>query len=310
MIFLQTRVKVIVNPVSAHGRTKEDWPDIEKAFKEEGLSFTWQFTEHEGHCVKLVREALKNGYETILAVGGDGTINEALNGFFDNGIKINEKAKLAVLSRGSGSDLVRSLQLSKNPRIIAKKILEGKVKEIDCGYVIYKKSTGVLESRCFINVSDTGIGGETCQRVNRAGKYLGGFLSFLWGALVTILKYDNKHFTVTLDNQEVYKGEANSVVIANGRFFGGGMEIAPLAQLDDSLFDVVILGPLNKFELIINFYRVYKGTHLAHPKVFHFRGQRVKISSYPDAVLEIDGETPGLTNATLQIISRGIKIVV
>lgn len=269
-----------------------------------------QFTRYPLHAIEITRIALKSGYDIIVSVGGDGTMNEVLNGFFENDCIINDNANLAVFSRGTGCDLVRTLGIGKEVEDIIRILLDRKCIRCDVGKVNYIEYSGEKKIRYFLNVSDVGIGAETTYRVNRNSKALKGFLSFFLGALSTIIKNKNKKLKIVIDGNITIEEKINSVIIGNGRYFGGGMHVAPTAQIDDGLFDIIILGDLDKTELIMNFPKIYKGAHLTHPKVRSYRGKNIKIYSDEKVLIELDGEQPGTIDAEFKIIHKGINILI
>lgn len=166
-------------------------------------------------------------------------------------------------------------------------------RRIDVGEVHFQKDHEQQESRYFINVADVGLGGETVARVNRQSKLLGGKLSFLIGSVISILRYRNKVMRCVIDGNLITEGRQNSIMVANGRFIGGGMMIAPHAELDDGLFDVVCLGDFSTLTLLRHLPKIYRGAHLKIPGVVVYRGRSVVITSTDEALLDIDGEQPG-----------------
>ena len=309
-VVLQGKVLYVVNPASAGKSTANEWPKFEAALKEEGFEFDAVLTEYPGHAIQLTRDALKNGYVTIVAVGGDGTMNEVLNGFYEDEKPINPDAVLAVFSRGTGCDFIRSIKTDKGIESFAKLIKRQEKRTLDVGKVKYLDYSGQSVVRYFMNVSDLGLGGETTFRVNKASKVLKGFLSFAIGALTTILKYKNKSFYLNIDDQVIIEERLNSVIIANGQYFGGGMHVAPNAKMDDGQFDIIILGNLNKLELIKSFPTIYNGTHLSNKKVKFYSGKKITVKCKEKALIEIDGEQPGTNDAEFEIIPQGIKILI
>lgn len=300
----------IVNPSSSNGNTGREWPEFEKIIGNSGIELDIKHTECPLHATKITREALKAGYEIIVSVGGDGTMNEVVNGFFEDGKQINEDACLAILSRGTGCDLIRTLGIEKSIDSFVKILKNPKTIVCDVGICKFIEYSGKETERYFLNISDVGIGGETTYRVNKRSKLLKGFLSFLIASVNTIILYKNKMYDINIDDKIILNEKLNSVIIANGRYFGGGMEVAPLAKMDDGLFDIIILGNLNKLELISNLPKIYKGTHLSHPKINRYLGKHIKVKSTDRALVELDGEQPGTIDAEYTIIPKGIKVLV
>ncbi len=307
---MKEKILAIVNPCSSNGNTGKEWPAFEKMIKEAGLEFESQLTEYPGHATEIARHALKNAYEIIVSVGGDGTMNEVLNGFFENDQPINKNASLSVFSRGTGCDFARTMAIDNSVEAIIEILKNKKRRYLDIGKCRFLEYSGEQVDRYFLNVSDVGIGGETTYRVNRNSKALKGFLSFLIGTISTIAVYKNKKLHIVIDDKTFINKTLNTVVIANGKYFGGGMQIAPDAKIDDGLFDIIVLGNFSKSELIMNFPKIYKGSHIGHPKVERYRGKKIVIKSTDRVLIELDGEQPGTLNAEYHIIPKAISVLV
>ncbi len=283
----------IVNPQSANGSTRKRWPEYLIRLREDGYLIDFAYTTEPGDATRVTQRILKEGYTHIIAVGGDGTMNEVVNGFFSNGQLINAKAELALFSHGTGGDLIRTLQITRGIESFLEILGRGRKRLIDVGEVIFQDEQGQQTHRYFLNVADVGLGGETVARVNRQSKLLGGKLSFLMGSVVSILRYRNKYMSCEIDGNLIVEGHLNSIMVANGRYFGGGMMIAPQAEIDDGLFDVVCLGDFSTMMLLRHLPKLYKGTHLGIPGVSVHRGRSVVITTVEKALLDIDGEQPG-----------------
>lgn len=297
----------IVNPVSANGRTRKEWPRIHKLLVDHKVNIDYAFTNYPGEATLLTRKALQD-YSQILSVGGDGTLNEVVNGFFEKEQPINPEASLGILSQGTGGDFLRSLNQERGVASFLEVLRRERIIPIDCGQVQYQDSFGAIHHRYFLNVADVGLGGETVARVNHHSKFFGGKLSFLIGSLVSILTYKNKRMKCMIDGEVVLNDRINSIMVANGRFIGGGMMIAPLADLSDGLFEVVILGDFETRELIYHLPKIYQGKHLEVPGVSVYRGKTIEIMSDPPGFLDLDGEQPGCTPVHIFLIPRGIRI--
>lgn len=301
---------IIVNPVSANNSTAKEWPQFKKILLENGYEFETVITEYPGHATELSKNALKAGYGTIMSVGGDGTMNEVVNGFFIDGQPIAENSRLVVFSRGTGCDFIKTLGIKKGIENLLEILARNEEKQVDVGCVSFIDNGEKINTRYFVNVADIGIGAETANRVNKHSKLLKGFLSFMLGAVSTIIMYKNKDFEVIIDDKTVISERMNSVIIANGRYFGGGMKVAPDALLDDGLFDIIIFGDLSKPDLIKSFPLIYDGKHLTHPKLRFYRGNRIKVKSGGKGLVEVDGEIPGSDDAEFELLPKALKILV
>ena len=301
---------VIVNPASSNGRTRRCWPKIAYLLKEEGISFNYQFTAGEEDATHLTREALQNGYRQILAVGGDGTINEVLNGFFDaKGKLLNSEAVLSMICMGTGSDLARSLKtLPRNLEQSIKRLKRGEVLTLDAGKVVYNNGKKTPAKRFFLNVAGMGLDGDTVKRINGTTKLGGCFLSFLWGALASLLLHRPKRMKIEIDGEEVMDRSLHIVVVANGQYFGGGMMIAPEASLEDGYFNIVTVDAMNKILLLLKLIKVYRGTHIGDSRVQYFKGRNMMVTSPECVLLEVDGEQPGVTDVQVQNLPASVKV--
>ncbi|MDQ7094952.1 diacylglycerol kinase family lipid kinase [Desulfosporosinus sp. PR] len=284
----------VVNPHSAGGCTRKRWPEFLKRLQAEGYRVDFAYTSGAGDATYLTQQALQEGYKQIISVGGDGTMNEVINGFFSAGCLINPNAELALLSHGTGGDFIRSLLIPKGIEGFLQILCQGHKRSIDVGEVQFKTKNGRTR-RYFLNVADVGLGGETVARVNQQSKWLGGKLSFLIGSVLSILHYRNKRMLCVIDGKDRFAGRLNSIVVANGRYFGGGMMIAPKAEIDDGLFDIIILSDFSPWTILKHLPKIYKGEHLKIPGVMERRGCSVVITSEETALLDIDGEQPGCT---------------
>ena len=306
----QNTIYAVVNPVSSNGKTGHRWPNHEKKIKEAGINLEVKMTHYPGHAIKLTQDALKMGYKTIMAVGGDGTVNEVLNGFYENDKIINEDSVLLILSQGTGSDYIRSLNLTKDINDIIDTYNRYKIKKVDIGKITYLDFDSIKRSRYFINTADVGIGGETVEFVNQSSKIMGGLLTYLYGVIRTLIKYDNKKMKLKIDDKVIKEDILNSVMVSLGKYFGGGMIIAPEAEVDDGIFDITILGNLSKIETVLNLYRAYKGTHIYYKKIDYLKGKKVSIESDQRVLIDIDGECAGILPAEFEIYKQVFPILV
>ena len=299
----------VVNPNSANGSTADDWDDIHAALREALGEIDFEFTKAVGDAAPIARNALKNGYDFIVCVGGDGTNNEIVNGFFDKGRLVNHDATLGFICRGTGGDLRKTLDVPKELDAACRVLAHGDRRVIDVGRFSFVDSAGSPAERYFINITSFGIGGEVDDRVNRTSKALGGFVSFLWASLVSIAVYKNKNITLKVDDNDLGHRRIFNVAVANGRFFGGGMMVAPQADPADGLFDIVVMGDLSKLEIVTQMGKIYKGGHLKHPKVEVYRGKTVEALSDEIVLLDVDGEQPGRLPIKIEIVPKALGVM-
>jgi diacylglycerol kinase (ATP) len=297
-----TETVMIVNPASSAGRTARQWPEIAKRAKAHGLDVEVRLTEQRGHATELAREAAGRNVPLVLAIGGDGTVSEVANGLV--GAAATE---LAIVQRGSGCDIMRTFGIPKDADRALEIAAKAPARTIDLGRAEYAGRDGAIESRQFINIASAGLTGVAADRVNRSGKPLGATVAFGWAAVATFAGYRNSRFRVQIDD-ELIDQVCNNAIVANCRYFAGGMKILPDADPADGLFDVLVWGDVSKLDLALNLHKLYRGTHTGHPKATIRRARRVTVT--PDSALpiEVDGEQPGLTPATFEIVPSALRL--
>lgn len=307
-MFLKTQV--IVNPESNKGRTRKRWEQIKEALKAFIKEFKYEFTEKPAQATEISRAAIRDGSEMIVGVGGDGTINEIANGFFEGTDLINPQVILGIVPSGTGCDFSKSLHIPFRLKQALKVLIQAPSLAIDIGKARFLDHSGCREERYFLNVADFGFGGEVVERMNRYSAKR-KTASYFKSTLATFFNYRNKSIKIKIDNEELPRGEYLIGAISNGRIFGKGMRIAPHAKLDDELFDIVLVKGMKVMEFLMNVWRIYAGTHLSHPKIRLSRGK--KIEAIPedmseDVLIEIDGEQVGKLPATFEIVPRSIPV--
>jgi diacylglycerol kinase (ATP) len=300
-------MKLIVNPEAANGAVGKNWPRIRDFLQAEGAEFDAVLTEGPGHATPLARQALGDGFRTIVAVGGDGTVNEVINGLVVKG-SVDPEVTLGIIPWGTGADFTRMLGIPRDYVEACRHLLRSEPRPVDLGRITCLREGQEVE-RYFINAAGLGFDGEVAELVNRFPKVLGGTMTYLTCLFIGLVTYRNKNVALSFDGQPV-RGRVNSVVVCNGCYFGGGMFIAPGAAFDDGLFYVVILGNLSKLEVVANVPRIYKGTHLTHPKVSHFAAKEIHVEARERMFLQAEGELIGEAPATFRVIPRALKVLV
>lgn len=301
-----TYAKVIVNPAAGAGRTARLWPQIMALFRGHGLRFEHELTEAPGHAIELARAAARNGYDMVVSVGGDGTINEIVNGLYASGTM--QDARLGIVSTGTGSDYIRTIGLPRRFEQACRCFLRPKKLTVDLGVVEYSRNGQTVE-RLFVNFAGMGFDAEIVRRTTQQFKVLGSLPSYLVGALVTLLAYRNKDINLAVDG-ETEDRRVCTVVMNNGRYGGGGMFTAPDADITDGLFDVMIIDDISKPDLLYSLPRIYKGTHLTHPRVTMKRAREVEISSVQPMQLQADGELLGRVPARFRVLPSALNVII
>ena len=299
--------KIIVNPVAGAGRTRREWPRIMGLFKGKGLRFEYSLTEAPGHAIELASDAARNGYDMVVSVGGDGTINEVVNGLYASGNL--QKNTLGIISTGTGSDYIRTVGVPRRCEEACERLLEPKKRNVDLGVVEYTKD-GKAHQRLFVNFAGFGFDAEIVRRTTQQFKALGGLPSYLMGLLTTLATYRNKDISMKIDGELIEK-RVCAVIMNNGKYGGGGMKAAPDADLADGLLDVLIIGDMSKPDLLASLPRIYRGTHLTHRKVALRKTREVEVSCRSGRMqLQADGELLGEVPARFRVLPSALNIIV
>jgi YegS/Rv2252/BmrU family lipid kinase len=235
-------------------------------------------------------------------VGGDGSVNEVANGIAGLG-----GVEIAVIARGTGWDFVRTYEIPRKVEGAANVALNGRTREIDLGRARFRRWDGTEAESYFANIASAGMSGAIAQRANDTTKALGGKVSYAWATLAVFARWKTSRVRVTVDD-ETREGQMHDVVVANGRYFGGGMMMTPEAEPDDGLFDVLLIGDLTKRDLIVTLPKTYRGRHLPHPKAELLRGATVTVEAPEPLPVELDGEQPGTTPVQFDVVPKALKL--
>ena len=293
----------LVNPASANGSTGRRWPELARRAAAAGLEGATLFSERQGHLAELAREAALDGAELHVVVCGDGSVNEVANGLAGLG----RQPEVAIVPRGTGWDFSRTFGIPRKVDDAVHVALEGDVRTIDVGRASYRAWDGSDATTSFANVASAGMSGAIAQRANETTKALGGKASYLWATFAVFSGWEATESEVVVDGER-RTGRMFDVVVANGRFFGGGLQICPEAEPDDGLFDVLTIGDVTKRDLVLTMPKMYRGTHLPHPKAELLRGPSVTVTSETPLPIELDGEQPGTTPVTFEVAAAALRL--
>ncbi len=302
---------IIVNPISGNGKAGERWPRIERAIRKVLGSHAAALTEYPGHGVELARQAIRDDYRRILVFGGDGTINEVVNGLFDSGQLIRKNVILGIIPTGVGGDFRRSLGLSGKVSEALDVILDNRTASIDIGRVRYLDKDGHTDERHFVNMAGIGLSGDVVRKVNKArtSKSLGSNMAFKFSAFTGKLNSVSRMIRIEIDGYRPIYETACSVHVCNGRFAGNGMVFSPQSRLDDGKLDLVMMSDFKVFHRLVESRALYTGEHVKNPQVKHYRGEEIKLSSDGETALEIDGEPIGVLPARFQTVAGVLKVL-
>ena len=295
----------VVNPAAANGSTGRRWPEIRERLTRAGVTGEVLLSERPGHAVELAEEAARSGARLVVAVGGDGTVNEAVNGLVRAGR--NHEVELAVIPRGTGRDFARSLGIPRDVDGAAAVAGNATVRAVDVGRARFRGWDGRPHQAYFANFAGAGISGAIARRANISSKALGGRISFIWATVAVFARWTSSELTVTVDGEE-RRGPMFEVLVTNGEFTAGGMWVTPGAATDDGLFDVLLIGDVTKADFVRTFPKVYRGRHLGHPKIELLRGHRVSVVAPSALPVALDGEHPGTTPAEFDLLPRALRV--
>lgn len=307
---------VIINPSSASGSTGDAWPSVASDLRSEFGPFYTAFTKVRGDAASLANDAARKGIKFIIACGGDGTISEVANGILSSG----KDAELGILPSGTGGDFRRSLEIPAQSREAARILRTGRTRRIDVGRISFVDRRGADAMRYFVGVASCGMSTKVIRRVKAGGpdwlpantpKWLGGRISFGASLLQTAMRTEPIRLMVQLDDLRERHLLVVNLSIANARYFGGGMKIAPDAKLTDGKFDVIGVSELGAMKIFTSAPRLYRGSHLSMPEVSHALARKVVVRAADrdaEVELEVDGELPGKLPATFQIIPEALRV--
>jgi YegS/Rv2252/BmrU family lipid kinase len=302
------RTFLVVNPESAGGTTGRRWPEIRaEVLRALGDGAEHAFTERPMHAAALTAEALRNGFRRIVAVGGDGTLNEVVNGFFQAGSAVPPDACLALVPRGTGGDFRRTFGLNGSLRETCAR-LTGDVRPLDVGRVRFTRPDGSPGERYFVNVASFGVSGQVDRAVNSTSKVLGGRVSFFVASVRTLLGWRDQTVRIRVDGGPEETLGITTLAIANGQYFGGGMRVAPEADPSDGQLDVTIWSGYHLKDFALKSASVYDGRHVRWAGTRTLRCRRLEARSDEEVLLDVDGEQPGRLPATFDLLPGALRL--
>jgi diacylglycerol kinase (ATP) len=296
---------LIANPSAGRGTVDQALPRIERVLTSNNLSYRIVRTTHPGHATEAARQALRTGERYLVAVGGDGTVHEVANGMIEDGNPLAADAVLGVVPAGSGCDFARSFGLPADATQAAARLAGDQVQTIDVGAVTCADG----ETRCFVNIAEVGLGAAVVARAAglRAGRFLGG-ARYAAGFWLTLPRFRPAAVRLDADGQ-YHAWRSYNVVVANCRFYGGGMQISPNSDPCDRLLDILVMtGP--KSDSFTTLPKVYQGAHLPHRNIAELQAAQLSVEADPKFPVEADGELLGTTPASFGIIPGAIRLKV
>ncbi len=297
---------LICNSRSGRGGVAKALPEVQEHLRQRGLAYELRYTEGPGHATDLARDALSSGIRFLVAVGGDGTVHEVVNGMIENDRAVNPDAVFGVVAAGTGSDFIKTFGIRALPSAAVAHLDGPNSFPIDIGKIVYTED-GREVTRYFPNIAEAGLGADVVAKAARLPRWLGPTV-YLFAFWLTMSKHRPAQVKVDLVDR-TYEGPMNNLVVANGQFFGGGMKIAPKAAPTDGLLDVQIEHARKK-DAIAMMPKVFKGAHLPHPSVKEAKRVKVSITADRPLLIEADGEVLGHTPATFEVLRDVLSLKV
>ncbi len=305
---------VIINPKSAGGSTRHNWSAIASDLRAHFGPFKVAFTKAAGDGTAIAKNAAESGRKFIIACGGDGTINEVANGILESGHDV----EFGVLPSGTGGDFSRSLGMPQSPREAARALRDGRTETIDVGKISFHSHDGEPVSRFFLNVASFGLAASIIERVksNKTMEWLPlggvrGKANFALSTVQEVMDLEPLMVRIKIDGGEEHPLQTINCCIANARYFGGGMMIAPDAKLNDGLLDIVNIGDIKTLKILVNLPSLYKGGHLDLTEVKSSLAKRIEVVPADPSIdihLEADGELPGKLPAVFEIVPNALRL--
>ncbi len=303
-----TNLLVIANGRIQLGGSARLWNRAEKQLREIfGNAVEFRFTGRRGDATRYAREALLAGSEWIAAAGGDGTINEVANGFFEGGGNIRPDSFLSLLPCGSGNDYAKTLRIPRDLLRAVEALERSDCRPVDVGRARFHSVDGTPAERIFVNVAEAGVGGNLLA--NTHDRLLRSRLGYRLASLTEAVRYKPYHLQWSVDGAIAERKSAVlSLIVAGGRYFGNGMQCAPMALPDDGLFEIIILDSFRKMEILTKIGTFFSGSYLKNPKVIHRSARMVEAISEDGVYLELDGELAGTLPATFDLLPGALKL--
>jgi YegS/Rv2252/BmrU family lipid kinase len=298
---------VIVNPHAGKRHVGEEIPELERTLQARGLAYRLLRTEGRGDAARFARQALEGGARFVVAVGGDGTVHEVVNGMLDaDGRPVGEEPVLGVVAAGSGCDFIRTFGLPGDATRAGFHLTGDNTYPLDVGKVTYTTVSGETDSRYFVNVAEAGLGAAVAARAERMSPRLGQ-AKYFFGFWLTLPRFPLATVRVRAD-RKTYEGPAYLVVVGNAQYHGGGMKVSPRSYPGDGVLDVLIFkGP--KSDAFTFIPKIYRGEHVPHDHIEEFRVRReLVVEADRPLPVEADGEVLGSTPATFEVLAQPIRM--
>ncbi|MEW9121424.1 MAG: diacylglycerol kinase family protein [Thermotaleaceae bacterium] len=284
----------IVNPTAGKGKALKPLGYIHQKLEEREISFDIKITKEKGEAEKIARWAAAEDYEKVVALGGDGTIYEILNGL------IGRKTALGVIPLGTGNDFVKTMHIPHNIEEALDIVIRGRKKRIDCGKA---------NERYFMNVASIGLDAEIVQKTESIKQYISGPTAYVAGVFKTLFQYQFQKLAIDIDGLRLEE-KITLLAIGNGKYYGGGMKVTPDAQIDDGYFSICLIKELGKLKILSLFPTIFTGEHIKEPVVKLYRGKEISVRSEGPLLVNVDGDIIGKTPVIFELVEKAIDVIV
>jgi diacylglycerol kinase (ATP) len=302
-------IHIVVNPTAGSGKAKRVAQTLlQKIRNISGSDINVSFTKEKNDATFLTRNAIFNGAKLIIAVGGDGTINEVVNGFYEDGIQLNPFCELGIINCGTGGGYARALNSPESTEQQIELLFQPMSLVLDLGRITCQDQSGKTFSRLFVNECQTGIGSKFASIVGKNSKIFGGTIAFGFAAMVQAILMQALKLEIGYDDEAFQEFCLIGLIVGNGTECAGGMKLTPDAELNDGFFDVLSIHDMSVAQRLLNLSKVYSGTHILSPHFSIKRCKKLKIRSDTKVSLEADGEMLGNSPFDIEILPAAIRV--
>lgn len=303
------KIGIVVNPASGKRGRKLFWSTLQRAIEARCADIGLRETKGFGDAERFGRELAESGADLVIAVGGDGTVGEVAGGILQS---VRPNTVFSFISTGTGCDFARNFAMPPDAARIAEHLMSARARQIDAGLLECETEDGIPVSRHFANIASFGVSGHIVRAVNaaRTGRRLPGPMVFFYHSLMQILRYKPSSVRLRLDGEDVFEGPITAVAVANGAWFGGGMKVAPDADVTDGFFDVVIIRGTSRLKVLTLMNSIYNGGHGKSPLVTIHRARLVEVWPVAGeaAPIDSDGEAPGRIPARFELLPGALTL--
>lgn len=301
---------VIVNPNAGRRKGEKDWPEIARLFVEANIRYKSMFTQHRIHAIRMARKYVEMGYQNIIVVGGDGTMNEVVNGIFTQSKRSSNNITVGLIPVGTGNDWCRMFGIPYDYKSAIDVITGGKTFLQDVGWVKFQQE-GMEKNRYFVNMAGMGYDALVAEKTNKQkdqGK--GGTLSYMLNIFSSLFSFKETMIEISVDGEDVLKAPVFTMNVGICKFNGGGMMQLPNAIPDDGILDMTVIKKLSRFKVVSSVAKLYDGSFTRMPQVKTFKGKSIVINSKPEVYMEADGESLGHSPFKFGIVPKSLKVII